>query len=203
MLHIQNLSKVATVILVLIAGGFCLTISSGCSRSTPPVSGVITALQTMQELATVEYTLTKVVKASDDKTWYKLGDRKILITCEATVKAGIDFSQLDTRYFSGKDNSISIQLPPPMILMVNLPPDKIRVAYQEIGFFRDHFSAAEQNELMIQAEIQLVRKAKQLGILEEAKQNTRIILNDYLTRLGFEQIDLQFDTPLKPSTIKP
>lgn len=203
MLQIRNFPKYATVMFACMAGVLLLTVSSGCSRSTPPVSGIITALQTMQELATVEYTLTKVVKATDDKTWYKLGDRKILITCEATIKAGIDFSQLDTRYFSGKDKSISIQLPPPRILIVNLPPDKIRIAYQEVGFFRDHFSAAEQNELMKQAEIQLVSKANQLGILEEAKRNTRTILTDYLTRLGFEQIDLQFDTPLKPSTIKP
>lgn len=41
------------------------------------------------ELGTVEYTITKVVKADDNADWYKFGDRKILFTVKATMKAGI------------------------------------------------------------------------------------------------------------------
>ena len=55
------------------------------------------ALKEMSELATVEYTVTKIVKANDDKTWYKLGDRKILMSCSARIKAGIDLSVITER----------------------------------------------------------------------------------------------------------
>ncbi|MCU0404387.1 MAG: DUF4230 domain-containing protein, partial [Chitinophagaceae bacterium] len=138
----------------LLAGAilFC-----ACGSPSPRPSGIVTALQQMQDLATVEYSLSKVVKASDDQTWYKIGDRKILITCEATVKAGIDFSQIDTRYVSISGKSISIQLPPPKIISISIPPDKIEVAYEEIGFFRNRFSVAEQNTLLQQAEKQITR----------------------------------------------
>jgi hypothetical protein len=177
---------------------FLITLLQGCRPSTPPPSGIIAAMQQMQDLATVEYTLTKVIKASDDQTWYKIGDRKILITCEAKVKAGIDFSAMDTRYISKNGKSISIQLPPPKIISVNLPPDKITVAYQEVGYFRTKFNVTEQNDLITQAEKQIVAKSTELGILEEAKNNTRAWLTGYLSKLGFEEIDLQFDSPIKP-----
>jgi hypothetical protein len=172
------------------------TVLMGCSSPTPPASGILVALQQMQDLATAEYTITKVVKASDNKTWFKIGDRKILITCEATVKAGIDFAAMDTRYVSKKGKTISLQLPPPKIISVSIPPEKIRVAYQEIGFFRNNFSTAEQNSLLQQAEKQIVAKANTLGILEDAKNNTRTWLISYLSALGFEEIDIQFEGPI-------
>jgi hypothetical protein len=174
-----------------------LVLFASCKPAGPSPSGIVVAMQQMQELATAEYTLTKVVKASDDQTWYKIGDRKILITCEAKVKAGIDFSAMDTRYVSIQDKSISIQLPPPKIISVNIPPEKIKVAYQDIGSFRSSFSVSEQNALMVQAEKQVLAKSSQLGILEEAKANTKTWLTGYLSNLGFEQIDIQFDAPIQ------
>ena len=174
-----------------------LLLLAGCKPKGPSPSGIVVAMQQMQELATAEYIITKVVKASDDQTWYKIGDRKILITCEAKVKAGIDFSAMDTRYVSIKEKSISIQLPPPKIISVNIPPEKIKVAYQDIGTFRSNFSVDEQNQLMKQAEKQVLAKSSQLGILEDAKANTRSWLTGYLSSLGFEQIDIQFDAPVQ------
>lgn len=174
-----------------------LLLFSSCKKALPTSADTIVALQQMQELATVEYTVQKVVKASDDKTWYKYGDRKILITCEAKVKAGIDFSALDTRYVSISDKQISIQMPPAKIISVQLPPEKINVAYQETGFFRTRFSVAEQNELMQQAETQVLAQANQLGILKDAENNTRHWLTGYLRNLGYEEIDLQFNAPIQ------
>lgn len=175
-----------------------LAMVAGCRPATPSPQAIVAALQQMQELATVEYTLTKVVKASDNQTWYKIGDRKILITCEAKVKAGIDFSAMDTRYISKNGKSISIQMPSPQIISINMPPEKIRVAFQEVGFFRSNFNVQEQNALLKQAEKQITQKSAELGILEEAKNNTRTWLTGYLTKLGYEEIDLQFGSPIKP-----
>jgi hypothetical protein len=176
--------------------GFAMLLFGACRPATPPASGIVTALQQMQDLATSEYTLTKVVKASDNQTWYKVGDRKILITCEAKVKAGIDFASMDTRYVSKNGKSISIQLPPPKIISINIPPEKIQVAYQDIGFFRSSFTIEEQNNLLRQAERQINAKATTLGILEDARANTRTWLTGYLSGLGFEEIDIQFEAPL-------
>jgi len=188
-------SKFHRIIHLLIPAIACL-LWLGCRQSTPKEATIMSALQDMQELATTEYTLTKVVKASDDQTWFKIGDRKILITCEAKVKAGIDFSAIEIGNISKKGKSIRLQLPPSQIISINLPPDKIQVAYQEVGFFRSNFSVAEQTELLQQAERQIKEKAKSLGILEEAQRNTKSWLTSYLSMLGFEEIDISFDAPL-------
>lgn len=167
-----------------------------CKPTLPDENGVVVALQNMQELATTEYTLTKVIKASDDQTWYKIGERKILITCEAQVKAGIDFSKIEARNISKSGKKISLILPPPKVISIMVDPTKVQVAYQDIGFFRSQFSLAEQNNLLQQAEKQIEEKANSLGILAEAKTNAKNYMQAYLSLFGFEEIDIRFDEPL-------
>lgn len=173
----------------------CLTIwigAVGCSGpKVPDVPATITALQQTQELATVEYTYTKVVKASDNETWYKIGDRKILITCEARVKAGYDLSKLDPRYVDISKKKIIITLPPPQILSLNIPPEEIRVAYEDIGFFRSRFDAGAQNEVMRLAEAQIRQQADKDAILQDAEKNGKLWLTGFLTSLGFEQVEIK------------
>ncbi|MBA2762039.1 MAG: DUF4230 domain-containing protein, partial [Segetibacter sp.] len=37
----------------------------------------------------------KIIKANDNKTWFKAGERKILMSCEAHIKAGIDMGSIN------------------------------------------------------------------------------------------------------------
>ena len=55
---------------------------------------VISSMKEMSDLGTVEYKFTKILKAEDDATWYKVGARKMLINSKAYVKAGVEFSQI-------------------------------------------------------------------------------------------------------------
>jgi hypothetical protein len=170
---------------------------SSCSPKIPGPDKVVLSLQPLQELATTEYTVTKVVKATDAGTWYTIGERKILITCEATIKAGIDLGALEAGDISVSGKSISIRLPEPKILSVNLPPANIKVASEDLDFFRMPFSTAEKDALMQQAERQMWQAGKDLGILQQAKVNTQTVLNNFLLQLGFEYIELTYDKPTK------
>jgi Protein of unknown function (DUF4230) len=169
-------------------------LSCGGKRLPSPAE-TVASLQELQELATVEYTITKVVKANDDKTWYKFGDRKILITSEATVKAGIDFSALAEKNITVNGKKISILLPAPKILSVNLPPENIKVAFQDVSMFRSQFSSGERDGLLAQAEAQIRSSGNELGILEQAKTNTQLFLSNFFMQLGFEEVKLSFDKP--------
>ena len=153
----------------------------------------IMALQNLQNLATVEYTVTKVVKASDDIAWYKPGERKILITCQASVKAGIDLASLQPDDIEIKGKSIRIKLPEPKMLTVNMSPENIKVAYSEIGLLRDDFTSAERNALVAQAEKQVWNAGEALGIVAQAKLNTQTFMTNFLMQLGFEKISLTYD----------
>jgi hypothetical protein len=184
-------------IIILVFG--CLLMSS-CRNKVPDAAQTVAALQNLRNLATVEYTVTKVVKANDNITWYKPGERKILITCEASVKAGIDLSAItsDDIHISGK--FITIYLPQPKILTVNMPPSNIKVAYTDIGFFRDNFTTAERDALVTQAEKQIWAAGESLGIIGQAKINTESFLNQFLTQLGFEKITITYDAKKTSAT---
>lgn len=168
-------------------------------KNLPSPAETVATLQELQELATVEYTITKVVKANDNKTWYKFGDRKILLTSEATVKAGIDFSALTEKNIAVDGKKISILLPPAKILSVNLPPENIKVAFQDVDMFRSQFSSGERDGLLVQAEQQIRNSGNELGILQQAKTNTQLFLSNFLMQLGFEEVILSFDKPVQKS----
>lgn len=172
-------------------------ILSACSgKKLPAPAETLSMLQEIQELGTVEYSVTKVVKVNDNKTWFKPGDRKILITCEAIVKAGINLEDLTENNIRRTGKTITIQLPPPKILSVNLPPDKIKVAFEKVSMFRDPFTGRERDELMVQAEEQIRRSGGELGIIDQAKINTQLLLSRLLKQLGFQKVILRYDNPI-------
>jgi hypothetical protein len=175
----------------LLAGVALLGGAYGCGQKVPDAAATITALQQTQELATVAYTYSKVVKASDNETWYKIGDRKILITCEARIKAGYDLSKIDPGYVDITQKKIIITLPPPQILSLSIPPEEVRVAYEDIGFFRSRFDAAAQNEVMRLAEAQIRQQADKDAILKDAEKNGKLWLTSFLMGLGFEYVEIK------------
>ena len=127
-----------------------------CQTRQDPADKVL-AIREMGDLATTEYTVTKIIKATDDKTWYKLGDRKILISVEAVLKSGIDLTQVKKENIKVEGTSITLTLPPPKLISINIPPEKIRVEYEEVGIFRTGFDNAERDALLAQAENQIGR----------------------------------------------
>lgn len=165
----------------------------GCSKKAEEERPDIFELKEMSDLATVEYTVTKIIKASDNKTWYKVGTRKILMSCEAHIKAGIDMSKINANNFTINDKEITVHLPPPKIISFSIPPEKIRTEYQETGAFRDKFSSKERDALALQAEKQIRNNLQSLGIFEQAKANTGLFVTTFLQQLGYETVHVQFN----------
>ena len=173
-----------------------LLLFSACSKKEKErdLSSTILAIQQTGKLATAEYTLTRIIRASDDQTWYKLGDRKILMRCEAHLKAGIDLQQLNKNDFDVLgDSSISVTLPHAQLFSVVIPADKIQVAYEDIGLLRDPFSAAEREQLLAQAERQIRNLAASLGILQTAETNAVTYMQHLLQEVGYKHVSVTFE----------
>lgn len=164
-----------------------------CKQKQKEEKSIVQEVQQTGVLVTAEYTLQKMVKASDNRTWYKLGDRKILLSAEAVVKAGVDLQQLKPQNVSVHDSTIQLQLPAPKIFSLSLPPEKIKVQYEAVDFFRTRFSAAEREALLRQAESQIRELADSLGILETAKTNAAAFLQRLLTGKGFRTVKVEFE----------
>lgn len=152
----------------------------------------VLTLKEMSELATAEYTITKIIKANDNQTWFKPGDRKILMSCEATIKAGVDLSTLSEKDFEISSNTINLRLPNPKVISLNIAPEKIKVEYQQVGLFRDPFKAQERDALATQAENQIRNSITELGIIEQAKTNTSLFVSNFLKQLGYQNINISY-----------
>lgn len=155
-------------------------------------------LQKMSDLATAEYVVTKIIKANDDKTWYKAGDRKILMSCKAQLVAGIDLSKLSEEDFSIDGENITITLPRAQLLYINIKPEDIKTVYEDVSLFRTKFTSQEKNELAIQAENQIKESVPSLGVLVTAETNASLFVDNFLENLGYKNISINFSTPKKP-----
>lgn len=158
----------------------------------------VMGLQKMSDLATAEYVVTKIIKANDDKTWYKAGDRKILMSCKASLVAGVDLSKLTENDFETDGESITINLPKAKLLYVNIRPEDIKTAYEEVSLFRNKFTSQEKNELAKQAELQIKESVPSLGILTTAETNASLFIDNFLKNLGYTNINIHFSSSQKP-----
>lgn len=172
---------------------YIVTAIVGCTGKAPKQQQEILALKEMNELVTVEYVVSKIIKANDNKTWYKIGDRKILMTCQATLKGGIDFSKIDETKVIIDDKEITVVLPRARLFSINIKPEDIKVAYSEVGPFRSEFSSQERNQLAAQAQVQIQNSADSLGVLKTAEANASIFVSSFLQNLGYEKVTVTFE----------
>jgi hypothetical protein len=158
-------------------------------KKVPPYVGVRT-LKDLAELATVEYSVTKIVSYKD-MAWY--GDRKILFAAAATVKAGIDLNELTEQDIKQEnDSSVTISLPAPKILLFNMKPENMREIFNESGVLRSNFSNQEKDGLLSQGEKDIRIKVGQMDILQRAARNARILVESWLKKTGFSQVHVIF-----------
>lgn len=167
-----------------------LFIASCSGKKTTSKSDLVLGLRKMSDLATAEYVVTKLIKANDNKTWYKAGDRKILMSCKASLVAGVDFSKIDQNDINVDGKRISITIPHAKLIYVDIKPEDVKTVYEDVSMFRSNFSSEEKNDLAKQAEKQITASADSLGILITAESNATIFLNNFLKKQGFESISI-------------
>ena len=165
----------------------------GCSRKNE--AAVIHSLSSMNQLGLVEYRVRKIIKADDPGEWYKIGDRKILLSCTAYLKAGIDlagFSPEEDIVIDRRKGKVSITLPHATLLSLDIPPSEIRQEYDQVTLLRSAFSVQERNQLLRQGERQIRRSVPSLGILEEAEANARKFFESAFYKMDFKEVEVTF-----------
>jgi len=124
----------------------------GCSERVPEdtTQREIEAISQMRELSLVEYRVRKIVKANDEGEWYKIGDRKILLSCTAYLKAGIDLSGFSAENvdINRLDGSVTVTVPHAKLLSLDMPASEIREEYDHVTMLRHSVSAEGRNALL-------------------------------------------------------
>ena len=170
---------------------------SGCADRVPEdtTQREIEAISQMRELSLVEYRVRKIVKANDEGEWYKIGDRKILLSCTAYLKAGIDLSGFSAENvdINRLDGSVTVTVPHAKLLSLDMPASEIREEYDHVTMLRHSFSAEERNALLRQGEKQIRDSVPSLGILEKAEENARRFFESVFTKMGFTSVEVVFE----------
>jgi hypothetical protein len=145
-------------------------------------------------LSTTEYTIGKVIQLNDSsQVWYKPGHRKILIRCEAKVKAGIDLTKLSEGDITIVGNTITIKLPPSEITSFTMDPNRVQTEMESATFFRDKFTQQEKHDFMEQGEVSIREDLQSRGIFKDAEKNATRFLKEFYEQMGFEKVIVEYD----------
>jgi hypothetical protein len=171
---------------------FSFILLSACTKK-PDLKEKALSIKALSQLATVEYVVTKVIKATDDKTWFKPGNRKILMSCKASIIAGIDLSKIKDEQISVDGKTVRIVLPHAELIALNIKPEDVKVEYEAVSPFRSSFSIQEKNELASQGEKNIRNSIDSLGVLQTAEVNANLVVTNFLNRLGFDNVIISYD----------
>ena len=192
-MKIANIAAIAAI--ALMASG-CDVLEEDNSSSYSPIYEKMGS-QEVAEFGTVQYTVGKIVKTSDmpQTFWdkFKIGDRKALIRCTATLKAGIDISSGNYKVeVDGK--KVLLQLPHAKIFEpINMDFDNVHLEYSKVGLLRSSFSLAEYVAYLQEGEKQILADQNLSSqIIKQAESNAEPMFRSMLKNLGFEAIKIEF-----------
>lgn len=170
----------------------------------PPVdtlSVLVTQIQQCSRIYTTAYQIHKVV-THDDVIRLKgsflaqsfnikmpLGDRKIAIPIDATLKAYIDMSQFSQSNVEKENGKIIITLPDPQVVMTSSRIDQKNIK-EYVGLVRSHFTDAEMSNYEQQGRAAIIESIPQLGIIPTAQENAARVLVPLITQTGYREEDI-------------
>ena len=176
----------------------CLTalLLPGCGPKADPETEVA-KLFNQKKLDLVDYKVRKVL-SYEDKTnvlLLKFGSRKLLLSCVADVKAGLDFDAFNAETDITVDKnagSVSIKLPAPSITSFMVDVNDIKEEYNVTTGARKSINQEEKNMIVNQGREEIEKAIPELGILEDARESAVKRFTSLVEQLGFNDVKITF-----------
>jgi hypothetical protein len=162
---------------------------------------LVTHIRQCSRIYTTEYKIHKIVThddvirlkgtflAQDFNLKMPLGDRKIAIPMDATLKTYIDMSNFSERNVEKTDGKIIIILPDPQVIMTSSKIDQKNIK-EYIGLVRSHFTDAEMTNYERQGRAAIIESIPQLNILHTAQENAARVLVPLIKQMGYQEEDI-------------
>lgn len=192
----MKISILVTSIVIAMMSAGCDALEDDKYKAYSPIYEKMGS-QEVAEFGTVQYTVGKIVKTSDmPQTFWdklKIGDRKALIRCSATLKAGIDISSGNYKV-EVEGRKVLLQLPHAKIFMpINMDFDKVHLEYSKVGLLRSNFTLSEYVAYLQEGEKQILADQNLMNqIVKQAESNAEPMFRSMLKNLGFEAIKIEF-----------
>lgn len=166
--------------------------------ATDTIPLLVMQIQKCARLYTTEYHIHKIV-THDDILKLKgnllsknidvalpLGERKIAIPMDATLKAYIDFSDFSERNIERHGDKITIVLPDPQVVLTSSKINQHQIR-EYVGLTRSHFSDKELSSYEQQGRQAILNSVPRLGIKQQAQANAARVLVPMLTEMGYRE----------------
>ena len=176
----------------------------GCSSGQANkklVRKTVAKISPEKRLELVSYKTKSVARSGEDdkeKLFFIIGDRKMLISFQAEVKAGIDMNDFAPKRditIKRRGKSAVIRLPEPVILEINVPTDSVNLEYEETGLFRRKIESDEVAHVARQGReniLQEIQNGQRYPIIPEARENARRTFTALFNGLGYEKVEVIF-----------
>ncbi len=154
---------------------------------------VVRSVRDLAQLTTVEVVEYTIVEQGTDEGWlqWARGDSLRLIAV-ANIGAGVDLAEIGVDNFSvSKDGVVEVILPPAEVQYVAVDSEATQVLDRDKGLFTKGDPQLESEARRI-AETVLVGNATDEGILTKAEDNARLVMTNFLTSLGYEDVIVTF-----------
>lgn len=114
-------------------------------------------------------------------------DKKLVLIGKGHVLAGIELSELVPADVFIKEDSIALRLPPARILQVIINPTDFDT-FEETGKWSDD----EVRTVKIKLRDKLIANVLQQNILQQANDKAKLVMENFLTALGYKKTTITF-----------
>lgn len=193
---------------LLILASFSTLLFTACSQHKTETAETVQAIDTIpllvtqvqqcSRLYTTSYKIHKIITHNDEVkvegTFMKrdfsidlpLGERRIAIPIDATIKAYIDLSTFSASNIHRNGDKINITLPDPRIIITASKIDHKDIR-EYVALTRRNFSDAELSNYEKQGRKQIENAIPQMGIIEQAQKSAARQLVPLFTALGYKE----------------
>ncbi|MBP5771318.1 MAG: DUF4230 domain-containing protein [Bacteroidaceae bacterium] len=196
---------------VVVAFAFTIGSCKGAAEDVPATDttevgdsiDLILRVRQTSRLYTAEYQVHKIVTHEDVKhlrasllgqefdTPLSLGDRKVAIPIDVTLKAYIDFSNFSESQLehSADGKKLHVILPDPKVIVTASKVDHASTR-QFTDILRSDYSDEEISHFTEQGVQAILRQVPQLGILETARHSAAATLIPLFAQVGYAEEDI-------------
>ena len=187
---------------------FGVLLTAGCgrretadTRQVDTLPMLVMQIQKCSRLYTTEYRVHKIVThddvvrlrgrlfSSDYDLPLPIGERKVAIPMDATLKAYIDFSTFTAEHVSRQGRRIVVTLPDPRVVMTESKIDQEGIR-EYVALMRSHFSDRELSSYERQGREAILQSIPRMGIVESARLSAARLLIPIITQLGYDEQDI-------------
>lgn len=202
---------------------FCLPLFLSCSPNKGEQASIavdtipmmVMQIQKHSKLYTAEYVVHKIITHDDQmklegsfmkkdfKINLPLGQRKIAIPMDATLKAYVDFNQFSEKNVIKHGNKIEIVLPDPKISLT-----ATRINYDEVKQYvaltRRNFNDEELTSYAQQGREAIIKDIPSMGLVDMARESSARALIPIIEKMGYapQNITISFRKDFSLEDIK-